>query len=92
MPAERPHRLIQEICRDPEKIRRLRENLDRLMDDYGLSAEEREALKAGTYEAMGRIGIHPILQMHFMFAMNPGLSDFMSLREYPALLAESGEN
>jgi 2'-aminobiphenyl-2,3-diol 1,2-dioxygenase, small subunit len=80
--------LIQRMCRRPETIARLNADPEAVFAEFGLDEGEREALRAGTPEAMGLLGVHPILQMHYMMARNPGMTKQMSIALYPQLLRE----
>lgn len=81
----RANRFVQRMCRDPQSIARLNGDLERAFEDFGLDEEERQAFRRGTAEAMGRIGVHPILQMHWLMARTPGLTERMSIAQYPGL-------
>lgn len=53
------NRLIFEVRRDPALRRRFLTDLDGLMRDYGLSEEERRALKEADLERLAALGVHP---------------------------------
>ena len=53
------NRLIFEVRRDPAKLARFRADLDGLMNDYGLSAAEKEALRAIDLKKLAALGVHP---------------------------------
>lgn len=66
------HRLIQSFCRNPNLVERLKENFDAVCAEYGVPEPERAALRTPSPEAFGAAGIHPILQVHLMLALDPG--------------------
>ena len=87
--AARVNNLIQDLCRDPEGMARLRADPEACFDAYGLREEERVALRSGDpMRAVREAGAHPILAIHYLFAMNPEAMAQMSVRHYPELLAE----
>ena len=53
------NRLIFEVRRDPAKLERFRTDLEGLMADYGLSEEERNALRRVDLRRLGELGVHP---------------------------------
>jgi hypothetical protein len=53
------NRLIFEVRRDRALRERFRTDLDGLMRDYGLSDEERQALRGADLERLGALGVHP---------------------------------
>ncbi|MGH7035752.1 MAG: hypothetical protein ACREFL_18630 [Stellaceae bacterium] len=53
------NRLIFEVRRDPGLRERFGADLDGLMEDYGLSDEERRALRGVDLKRLGELGVHP---------------------------------
>jgi len=53
------NRLIFEVRRDPAKLARFRADLEGLMADYGLSDEEKLALRRADLKRLGELGVHP---------------------------------
>jgi 2'-aminobiphenyl-2,3-diol 1,2-dioxygenase small subunit len=86
MSSYRVNRLIQQMCRRPETIARLGSDLERVFDEFGLDENERRALRDGSPPAMGGIGVHPILQMHWTMARRPEVTETMSVLEYAGLV------
>jgi 2'-aminobiphenyl-2,3-diol 1,2-dioxygenase small subunit len=82
------NRMIEEICRRPESIARLNADPEKIFAEFRLTEEEKDALRAGDTAAMGRVGIHPILQMHYVMARKPELTQMMSIVHYPGLADE----
>ena len=64
-------KLLQSLIRSPELAQRLRENREAVYDEYGIPEAERKALRYGAPPDMGGIGVHPILQVHYMFFNDP---------------------
>ncbi len=89
MTQYRVNRFIQRTCRTPQGISRLNEDLEAAFAEFGLAEEERKALRDGGPEAMGRIGVHPILQMHWRMARAPELTQRMSILQYTGLVDEA---
>ena len=53
------NRLIFEVRRDARLRERFHSDLDGLMTDYGLSDEERRALRNADLKRLGELGVHP---------------------------------
>ena len=53
------NRLIFEVRRDAGKLKRLREDLESVMRDYGLAEEEKRAWRALDIKRLGELGVHP---------------------------------
>ena len=80
---------IQRMCRRPETIARLNADPEAVFAEFDLDEADREALRRADPAAMGRLGVHPILQMHYLMARNPGMVRRMSIALYPQLLRET---
>ena len=89
MSAGRANALIGRLFREHGLLERLHGDRERLFEEEGLSEVECAALRDGSPAALERIGVHPILRMHYLMATNPGLADSVSIREFlPALRRE----
>ena len=53
------NRLIFEIRRDPAAVQRFRADIESVMTAYGLSEEEKAALRAADIQKLGDLGVHP---------------------------------
>jgi hypothetical protein len=53
------NRLIFEVRRDAGLRERFHSDLDGLMTDYGLSDEEKQALRSVDLRRLGELGVHP---------------------------------
>jgi hypothetical protein len=53
------NKLIFEVRRDADKRERFRSDLEGLMSDYGLSEEEKRALRQIDIRRLGELGMHP---------------------------------
>jgi len=53
------NRMIFEVRRDMALIQRFRQNPDQVMEEYGLSAKEKEAVKALDLLTLQQMGAHP---------------------------------
>ncbi len=53
------NRLIFEVRRDAGLRERFRTDLEGLMRDYGLSEEEKRALRDADIRRLGELGVHP---------------------------------
>ena len=63
------NRMIFEVRRDMALFRRFREDMEGVMEAYGLSASEKEAFRAGDIRALAQLGVHPyfLLQVSRFF-------------------------
>lgn len=83
------NRLIQEVCHSPEGVARLQAKPEEVYQEYGLKAQEIAVLNSmDGVEMTTKIGVHPILVMHFLIADNPEMAVSMSISEYPDLLED----
>jgi hypothetical protein len=76
------HRLIQALGRDPAVQQKFGGDRDALYRDFGISDAEAEALADGSIAALERIGVNPILRMHWLMMTDPGAASHMSVTEY----------
>ena len=53
------NRLIFEVRHDAAKVARFCSDLEGLMNEYGLSAEEKKALAEADIQRLGELGVHP---------------------------------
>ncbi|HLS86611.1 MAG TPA: hypothetical protein VK043_09970 [Burkholderiales bacterium] len=53
------NKLIFEVRRDAALRERFRDDLEGLMRDYGLSEEEKAALRKADIKRLGELGMHP---------------------------------
>jgi hypothetical protein len=53
------NKLIFEVRRDAAKRERFRSDLEDLMREYGLSEEEKRALREVDLRRLGELGVHP---------------------------------
>jgi 2'-aminobiphenyl-2,3-diol 1,2-dioxygenase small subunit len=83
------HKLLQSFCRSPDLARRLADEPGALFAEFGIEEAEGAALMAGTPEALAGIGVHPILQVHFMIMASP---DFRKGMDITPFLARLGGN
>lgn len=89
MSGTRVNQLIQALCRDPDNMARLRADPEACFDEFGLEDAEKDALRSGDpMRVVSEAGAHPILAIHYLFAMNPDAMAQMSVRHYPELLAD----
>lgn len=82
MAPYRVHRLIQSLFKVPGLLERLGTDAPSVFDEYGLTEGERQALAGGDPAALGALGVHPILQMHYMLASNPAMAEQITIRAY----------
>lgn len=82
-------KMIQDTCRFEDGIARLRDNPEAVFDEYGLTEEERRAFRSDppfSMPLMGKIGLHPLLRLHYGLATSDKIVSDMSIRRYPDLL------
>ena len=89
MADNKVNELIQDMCRVPEGIARLRAQPEQVFDEYGLDENQKDALRTGDpMLIVERAGVHPILAMHYLFVAQPQVMEMMSLVKYPELIGE----
>lgn len=84
--AARVNRLLARLFQEPELLARLRTEPERVFEEAQLSAEQRTALREGSFGALERVGVHPVLRMHYQMAINPELGDHVTIRDFLPLL------
>ena len=85
----RVNRLLARLFQEPELLARIRTDREGVFEEARLSVEERAALRDGSFGALARIGVHPVLRMHYQLAVNPDLSNHVTIRDFlPRLRAE----
>jgi 2'-aminobiphenyl-2,3-diol 1,2-dioxygenase small subunit len=82
MKPHRAHLLIQSLFSTPRLLERLQLEREAVFEEFELSTEEKNALRDGGASAMGEVGIHPILQMHYMLASNPGMAAHLDISDF----------
>ena len=82
------HRLIQSLCRAPDLARRLREDSDSVFAEFGISGVEAQALRSFSPQGLAEIGVHPILQIHFMMAVSTEFGDRMRVTGFADRIKE----
>lgn len=76
------HRLIQSLGRDLAVQQRFGADPGAVFAEFGLNDAEVAALKDGSVPALAKIGVHPILRMHWLMMSNPEAAAHMSVTEY----------
>jgi hypothetical protein len=76
------HRFIQALGRDPAVQQRFGADAGAVFAEFGLSNDEIAALKDGSIAALAKIGVNPILRMHWLMMSNPEAASHMSVTEY----------
>ncbi len=76
------HRLIQALGRDPAVQQRFGADAGKVFLEFGLSADEVAALRDGSIPALAKIGVNPMLRMHWLLITNPAAAEQMSVSEY----------
>lgn len=65
--AYRVNRMIQDLNSDPAFRAAFAADRNAVFDRYGVDARQRALLADGSIEAMTELGVHPNLQMKWMF-------------------------
>lgn len=58
-------KLLFQLNRDPGTVRRFKEDLDGLLDEYELTEEERRAIREGDIGLLYVMGVNGQILMHF---------------------------
>ena len=53
------NRMVFDVRRDMALYQRFRQNIEPVMEQYGLDEEEREAFRAQDLKKLGELGVHP---------------------------------
>jgi len=68
-------------------MERFRENRQAVLAEYGLTEAETAALLEASPPALASIGVHPVLQMHYLLFSNPEMAEHVTVRDYLPRLA-----
>ena len=71
-------RLIHRLNVDPALVDRFRAAPADVLAEYALEDEERKALADGDMAALWRIGVHPLLMLHFVRARQVPMPEMYS--------------
>ena len=74
------NQMIQELCRSTDGIKKLTSDLEAAFAEFDLSEDEKSALRDQAPFQMTKAGIHPLLCMHYLFALNRRMSAMMSIQ------------
>jgi len=86
------HQLIQDLTHKPEVIAAFTANPGPVFADYDLTDEETALLLEATPQALAALGVHPILQMHYLILRNPGMGALVTIKGYlPQLSPETSQ-
>jgi len=82
------HKMIQDLTHQPGLMERFQADRRGVLLDYGLTEAETAALTEATPPALASIGVHPVLQMHYLLFSNPDMASHVSMRDYLGQPAE----
>lgn len=88
------NRMVFEVRRDMALYQRFRQNLEPVMEDYGLSEEEKAAWRDEDLRTLGALGVHPYFlpQITRLFHGNAyNFNDSEAARRYTRSLVEPSE-
>ena len=74
-------KLVQELVRDPDLAERFRADPHAVALERGVADEEARALAEGG-EALTRIGLHPVLHIHYNIATDPSFGPRYTIADY----------
>lgn len=57
----RANRLIFDVRRDMQLFQRFKGDMESVMEEYGLSEEEKETLRSRNLERLAELGVHPYM-------------------------------
>ncbi|MBI5263425.1 MAG: subunit of meta cleavage enzyme [Bradyrhizobium sp.] len=82
------HKMIQDLSHQLGLMERFQADRQQVFAEYELTETERAALTEASPPALASIGVHPILQMHYLLFSNPDMASHVSMRDYLATLAK----
>jgi hypothetical protein len=81
--------LLARLFQEPELLMRVQREPQKVFAEAGLTADECKGLAEGSFGALDRIGVHPVLRMHYQMATQPQIANHVTIRDFlPALQAE----
>nr|BAJ61379.1 small subunit of meta-cleavage enzyme [carbazole-degrading bacterium OC6S] len=85
-------RLIEGLFREPGQMEALQSDPETVYDKYNLTEEEKAALRDGSFTALGNIGVHPVLRMHYQMVLNPDMANHVTIRDFLLRLEKEKRN
>lgn len=76
------HDFVRDLWRDPALRNEFATAPEAVLGRYPFSAEERAQLLDASFDALGRLGMHPLAQMVYVIARFPALTEQISFRDY----------
>jgi hypothetical protein len=76
------HDFVRDLYRDCALRSAFTADPARVIGERDFTTEERAALLDASFEALGRIGMHPLLQMVYSLARFPEIKAQISVRDY----------
>lgn len=81
--------LLASLFQNPDLLARMRRDPMAVFREAGLTAAQCGALLDGSFGALDRIGVHPVLRMHYQMASKPEVGEHVTIRDFlPLLLQE----
>ena len=71
----RIQRMIEDTHRVPGLTRRLIEDIDAVMDEYGIPKEHQDVLREGVPQRTHALGVHAVLCMQWSIIANAGIRE-----------------
>nr|BAH60861.1 small subunit of meta-cleavage enzyme [carbazole-degrading bacterium OC13S] len=85
-------RLIEGLFREPGLMEALQTEPEKVYEKYSLTDAEKEALRDGSFSALGNIGVHPVLRMHYQMVLNPDMANHVTIRDFLSRLEKEKRN
>jgi 2'-aminobiphenyl-2,3-diol 1,2-dioxygenase, small subunit len=82
------HKMIQDLSHRPGLMERFQADRQGVLAEYGLTEAEKAALTEASPPALASIGVHPVLQMHYLLFSNPDMASHLSMRGYLVQMAK----
>jgi hypothetical protein len=71
------NRMIFDVRRDPAKFATFAADLERLMEEYGLGEDERQAFRDVDLKRLGELGMHPYFFLQILRLFGLGSPEVM---------------
>jgi hypothetical protein len=76
------HQLVRDLYHVAGLRVRFAQSPEAVLADYALTDAERAALLDGGFPALHQLGMHPLAQMVYGLARNPGMAEMISAADY----------
>lgn len=84
--ARRVNLLVERLIHDPALCQRFQRDHLAVLREAGIDSKLDVSLSSGDFAELAEIGMHPLLQMHYLMILKPQMAAHLTIRHYPELV------